>query len=257
MINFSRDRTADARPAQSAKPGLRPASTSRRGGDLRTRPRGPAAAARSSRPGIGRRTAGAAAPGSGRWATPEDNCTSDSAARTACAPVRHARQCARRGASPDSAHAGVHGGAGSAPRAARRPAASSSSASTIKLKGVEISDCDLLVVEGHVEATVHSKAMQIAKPGTLKGTALIDVAEVHGEFTGELTARTRLVVHGTGRVAGTIRYGRLVVADGGTISGDVKDAREPRRRPSLRPRRPVAAEPARGELTFTARLNSP
>ena len=92
----------------------------------------------------------------------------------------------------------------------------------IKLKGVEISDCDLLVVEGHVEATVHSKEMQIAQPGTLNGTALIDVAEVHGEFTGELTARTRLVVHGTGNVSGTIRYGRLIVADGGTISGDMK-----------------------------------
>lgn len=92
----------------------------------------------------------------------------------------------------------------------------------VKLKGVEISDCDLLVVEGHVEATVHSKEMQIAPPGTLSGTALIDVAEVHGEFTGELTARTRLVVHGTGKVSGTIRYGRLIVADGGSISGDMK-----------------------------------
>ena len=38
----------------------------------------------------------------------------------------------------------------------------------IKLKGVEISDCDVLVIEGHVEATVHSKAMQIDKPGTLE-----------------------------------------------------------------------------------------
>ena len=92
----------------------------------------------------------------------------------------------------------------------------------VKLKGVEISDCDLLVVEGHVEATVHSKQMQITKPGTLHGTALVEVAEVHGEFTGELTARTRLVVHGTGKVSGTIRYGRLIVADGGTISGDMK-----------------------------------
>jgi cytoskeletal protein CcmA (bactofilin family) len=92
----------------------------------------------------------------------------------------------------------------------------------IKLKGVEVSDCDLLVVEGHVEATVHSKEMQIMQPGTLNGTALVDVAEVHGEFTGELTARTRLVVHGTGKVSGTIRYGKLIVAEGGTISGDMK-----------------------------------
>ena len=92
----------------------------------------------------------------------------------------------------------------------------------IKLKGVEISDCDVLVIEGHVEATVHSKLLQVAAPGTLKGTALIDVAEIHGEFSGELTARTRLVVHGTGRVSGTIRYGKLIVEEGGELSGDVK-----------------------------------
>jgi len=92
----------------------------------------------------------------------------------------------------------------------------------IKLKGVEITDCDALVIEGQVEATVHSKAMEIAKPGTLKGNAQIDVAEIHGEFVGELTARTRLVVHGTGRVTGTIRYGKLVIAEGGEITGDVK-----------------------------------
>ena len=41
-------------------------------------------------------------------------------------------------------------------------------------------------------------------------------------FSGELTARSRLVVHGTGRVSGTIRYGKLVVAEGGELNGDVK-----------------------------------
>ena len=92
----------------------------------------------------------------------------------------------------------------------------------IKLKGVEISDCDVMVIEGHVEATVHSHVMEIAKPGTLKGTAMIDVAEIHGDFSGELTARTRLVVHSTGRVSGTIRYGKLIVAEGGELNGDVK-----------------------------------
>jgi len=92
----------------------------------------------------------------------------------------------------------------------------------IHLKGVEISNCDALVIEGQVEATVHSKTMQIDKPGTLNGTALIDIAEVHGEFSGELTARTRLVVHGTGRVSGTIRYGKLIVEEGGELTGDIK-----------------------------------
>jgi cytoskeletal protein CcmA (bactofilin family) len=116
----------------------------------------------------------------------------------------------------------------------------------IKLKGVEISDCDVLVIEGQVEATVHSKVMQIDQPGTLNGTALIDIAEIRGEFSGELTARTRLVVHGTGRVSGTVRYGKLIVEEGGELTGDVKrlDPQDAQR--SLLPsdaRRSSAAEP--------------
>jgi cytoskeletal protein CcmA (bactofilin family) len=92
----------------------------------------------------------------------------------------------------------------------------------IKLKGVEISNCDVLVIEGQVDATVNSKVMEISKPGALTGTAVIDVAEIHGEFSGELTARTKLVVHGTGRVTGTVRYGKLVVAEGGMLMGELK-----------------------------------
>ena len=121
--------------------------------------------------------------------------------------------------------------AASAAAPANATAASSSGAAVesrlcigvnIKLKGVEISDCDVVVIEGHVEATVNSKTMEIAEPGTYKGTALIDVAEIWGDFSGELTARTRLVVHGTGKPSGTIRYGKLIVAEGGILSGDVQ-----------------------------------
>ena len=109
----------------------------------------------------------------------------------------------------------------------------------VKLKGVEISDCDMVVVEGQVEASVVSKGMQIAKPGTLKGTAVIDVAEIDGDFTGELTAHAKLVVNGTGRVSGTIRYGSLIVAEGGEVTGDVKrldDASAPTLRGAVDPR---------------------
>lgn len=112
----------------------------------------------------------------------------------------------------------------------------------IKLKGVEICDCDVLVVEGQVEANVSSKAIEIAKPGRLTGTATIDVAEIHGEFTGEITARTRLVVHGTGRVCGTIRYGKLVVAEGGEVSGDVRQLDAPTRAGTM----PAAGDAAPG-----------
>jgi cytoskeletal protein CcmA (bactofilin family) len=91
----------------------------------------------------------------------------------------------------------------------------------IKLKGVEIADCDTLVIEGTVEATVNSRVLQIAEPGAYKGSAEIDIAEVRGTFDGNLTTRQKLVVFATGRVSGKIRYGKIVIEEGGQISGDV------------------------------------
>ena len=73
----------------------------------------------------------------------------------------------------------------------------------IKLKGVEITDCDTLVVEGRVEATMDSRVIQIAETGAFKGSAGIDIAEIRGEFDGELTVREKLVIYATGKVSGS------------------------------------------------------
>jgi cytoskeletal protein CcmA (bactofilin family) len=91
----------------------------------------------------------------------------------------------------------------------------------IKLKGAEINDCDTLVVEGHVEASMDSKALEILQGGSYDGTVSIDVAEIHGKFSGNLTARKKLIVHSTGHVTGIVRYGSLLVSEGGIVSGDV------------------------------------
>ncbi len=91
----------------------------------------------------------------------------------------------------------------------------------IKLKGVEIDDCDTLVVEGRVEATMVSRAIQIAESGAFMGKVDVDVAEIRGEFKGEMTARKKLVIHASGRVSGKIRYGKMLVQEGGEMSGDI------------------------------------
>jgi len=91
----------------------------------------------------------------------------------------------------------------------------------IKLKGVEITDCDTLVVEGLVEATMDSRLMQIAEQGAFKGSAEIDIAEIRGVFDGSLTVREKLVIHSTGKVTGKIRYGKIVIEEGGQISGEI------------------------------------
>jgi cytoskeletal protein CcmA (bactofilin family) len=134
-------------------------------------------------------------------------------------------------------------GAGHSPAATPpRPAASSSSVATsqpsgaptkeggskltvgpnIKLKGVEITDCDTLVVEGSVEATMDSRVMHITEIGAFKGSADIDYAEIHGEFNGDLTVREKLVIYSTGRVNGKIRYGKVVIEEGGQLMGDIQ-----------------------------------
>ncbi len=92
----------------------------------------------------------------------------------------------------------------------------------IKLKGVEITDCDTLVVEGRVEATIDSRVIQISEKGAVIGTAEFDVAEIRGEFDGDLTVRQKLVVYSSGRVTGKVRYGKLVIEEGGQLSGDVQ-----------------------------------
>ena len=92
----------------------------------------------------------------------------------------------------------------------------------IKLKGVEITDCDTLVVEGTVEATMDSRVIQIMANGAFKGSADIDIAEIHGQFDGNLTVRDKLVIFSQGKVNGKIRYGKVVIEEGGQLSGDVQ-----------------------------------
>lgn len=91
----------------------------------------------------------------------------------------------------------------------------------IKLKGVEITDCDTLVVEGTVEATMDSRVIHIAEQGAFRGAVEIDIAEIYGSFDGDLTVRDKLVIFGTGRVSGKIRYGKLVIEEGGQLSGEI------------------------------------
>ena len=91
----------------------------------------------------------------------------------------------------------------------------------IKLQGAEITNCDILVVEGRVEAAMNSRQIRISESGVFVGKAEIDIAEVGGLFDGELTVREHLVIRSTGKVKGKIRYGTVTIEQGGVISGDI------------------------------------
>jgi len=91
----------------------------------------------------------------------------------------------------------------------------------IKIKGVEISDCDTLVVEGRVEATLDSRVLEIAEHGVFQGTIAVDHAEIRGRFEGEITVRKQLIILGTGKVSGKVRYAKIKVEEGAELAGDI------------------------------------
>lgn len=127
----------------------------------------------------------------------------------------------RPGEAPRPETAPAAAPAAPAPRAAEAKGSKLIVGPDIKLKGVEITDCDTLVVEGRVEASMDSRVIQIAEQGVFQGTVGIDVAEVNGRFEGELTARKHLVIRSTGKVSGKIRYGKLTIEEGGELTGEV------------------------------------
>ena len=47
------------------------------------------------------------------------------------------------------------------------------------------------------------------------------MAEISGNFEGTLTARDTLIVRSSGRVTGTIRFGKLEIERGGEVVGDI------------------------------------
>lgn len=92
----------------------------------------------------------------------------------------------------------------------------------ISLDG-KISSCDRLVVDGKVEAELQDcHTVEITENGNFKGAAEIAGAEISGHYEGSLTVRENLLIRATGRVTGTVRYGKLHIEDGGEINGDVK-----------------------------------
>jgi cytoskeletal protein CcmA (bactofilin family) len=105
----------------------------------------------------------------------------------------------------------------------------------IKLKGVEITDCDTLVVEGSVEATMDSRVIQISERGSFKGSVEIDLAEIRGSFDGNLTVRQKLIIYSTGKVTGKIRYGKVVIEEGGQLSGQIEFGATPAKPGSAAP----------------------
>ncbi|MEC9347274.1 MAG: polymer-forming cytoskeletal protein [Pseudomonadota bacterium] len=109
----------------------------------------------------------------------------------------------------------------------------------ITLKG-EVGNCAELIVEGTVDARVEARHFKVSPGGRFSGECHVETADIAGEFEGQLHCRNRLVVRGTGRLKGVLRYGEVEIEAGGRIAGEIQvfgedePAAEPASQPSLK-----------------------
>jgi cytoskeletal protein CcmA (bactofilin family) len=89
----------------------------------------------------------------------------------------------------------------------------------ISLQGT-VAEAERLVVEGMVESQmIQAAELSISETGVFKGEVQVEDAEIAGTFDGTITARTSLIIRASGRVVGVARCRKLMVEEGGQISG--------------------------------------
>ena len=96
----------------------------------------------------------------------------------------------------------------------------------ISLSG-EIKNCEHLLVEGEIEATLKDCAsLEISKGGLFKGTAEVQNAVVSGTFDGDLKVLGCLTLRNGGLVEGTVTYADLSIERGGRVRGKMEDLKD-------------------------------
>ncbi len=84
----------------------------------------------------------------------------------------------------------------------------------------EITSCDHLIVEGHVEAALKgASVLDVSENGSFNGEVEIEQATIAGRFEGDIRVSGRLTVKSGGFIQGTISYGELAVEAGATLDG--------------------------------------
>lgn len=93
-----------------------------------------------------------------------------------------------------------------------------------RIEGAKISHCHTLHVAGRlVDVTlVEVKVLEVAEGGHFEGNAKVETMRVAGRATGQIEVTNMLSIAETGQIDGTIRYGRISIADGGSVTGSLQ-----------------------------------
>src|ERR1700750_3296209 len=77
-------------------------------------------------------------------------------------------------------------------------------------------------VDGKFEGTLKAKTLIVGQTGHVSGQISCETAEIRGMVEDHLTVKSRLVLRSTGSLAGTIAYSKIMVEEGGSITGTIE-----------------------------------
>ena len=98
-----------------------------------------------------------------------------------------------------------------------------------------LGNCDEVVIEGTVRATIATTHLIVKATGRFTGSAEVEKAEIDGQYEGTLTAKTQLQINQTGTVIGDINYAQLEVTPGGILTGNIDALTEGEDKQIVRP----------------------
>jgi cytoskeletal protein CcmA (bactofilin family) len=82
-------------------------------------------------------------------------------------------------------------------------------------------------VDGEFEGDIESQGeLVVGREARVSGRLVLGMLRCDGLVVADVTAATRVVVHASGRIVGTVRSPSLVVEEGGRIDGQVDMADE-------------------------------
>lgn len=83
-------------------------------------------------------------------------------------------------------------------------------------------------IDGKFEGTLKAKNLIVGQSGYVSGQISVETAEIKGAVEDNLTVRNKLTLRSSGILTGTISYARIMVEEGGSISGSIEVLEQPK-----------------------------
>ena len=91
----------------------------------------------------------------------------------------------------------------------------------VDIKG-EMTVPGLVTIDGRFEGTLKAKCLLVGRTGHAGGQISAQTVEVRGTVGENLVAETQLVVRSSGAICGSVSYGKIIVEEGGELSGTIQ-----------------------------------